>query len=257
MLGRYKAEVDRIADPVARALLGARIRPNQLTVLGLCCSAASAAAFAVDRQRWGGVLLTAAGAKFGKSEEGAVWLDPARTSPYKFYQFWLNTDDRDVERCLAFFTFFPVDEVAAIAAEHARDPGKRVAQRRLAAEMTSRIHGADIARGVVEASRFLFGGTDLRAAAPDVFRVLSQEIPAAHLSRAELEGLAFADALVRVGLASSKGEARRGIQGGGFSLNGGAITAPDRRLAAADLLAGGWVLLQKGRRSHALLVLDG
>src|SRR5512138_2502212 len=106
------------------------------------------------------LLTTATGAKFGKSEEGNVWLDPAKTSPYKFYQFWLNTDDRDVERCLNFFTFFPVEEIASIVAEQGRDPGKRVAQRRLAEEMTARIHGADTARGVVEASRLLFGGTD-------------------------------------------------------------------------------------------------
>ncbi len=203
------------------------------------------------------LLTTAAGAKFGKSEEGNVWLDPAKTSPYKFYQFWLNTDDRDVERCLRFFTFFPVGEVASIVAEHARDPGKRVAQRRLAEEMTDRIHGAETTRGVVAASRLLFGGTDLRAAVPDVFQVLSQEIPTARLARSELEGLPVTDALVRVGLASSKGDARRGIQGSGFSLNGDTIRAPDRRLGPADLLAGRYVMLQKGRRSYALLEVDG
>jgi tyrosyl-tRNA synthetase len=203
------------------------------------------------------LLTTAGGAKFGKSEEGNVWLDPARTSPYRFYQFWLNTDDRDVERCLKLFTFFPMDEVAAIAAEHGQDPGKRVAQRRLAEEMTARIHGTETARGVVEASRLLFGGTDLRAVGPDVFRLLSQEIPTAHLARSELDGLLVADALVRVGLASSKGDARRGIQGSGFSLNGEAVGAPDRRLAPADLLAGRYVMLQKGRRNYALLAVDG
>jgi tyrosyl-tRNA synthetase len=203
------------------------------------------------------LLTTAAGAKFGKSEEGAVWLDPGKTSPYKFYQFWLNTDDRDVDRCLKFFTFFPVGEVHSIIAEHGRDPGKRVAQRRLAEEMTARIHGADTARGVVEASQLLFGGTDLRAASPEVFRVLGEEIPTAHLARSELEGLPVTDALLRVGLASSKGDARRGIQGNGFSLNGAVVPAADRRLAPADLLAGRYVMLQKGRRNYALLVIEG
>ena len=203
------------------------------------------------------LLTTASGAKFGKSEEGAVYLDPERTSPYKFYQFWLNSDDRDVERWLRFFTFFPLDEIAALVAEHARDPGKRVAQRRLAEEMTVRIHGPEVTRGVVEASRILFGGTDLRGAGPEALAVLAGEIPTVRLTRAELEGLTAADALVRSGLATSKGDARRGIQGKGFSLDGETIAAADRKLGAADLLAGRYVLLQKGRRNYALLLVEG
>lgn len=203
------------------------------------------------------LLTTASGGKFGKSEEGAVWLDPRKTSPYKFFQYWLNTDDRDVEHWLDFFTFFPLEQVVAIMTEHVRDPGKRTAQRRLAEEMTARIHGAQTARGVVAASRLLFGGTDLRAAGPEVFEVLAQEIPVAHLPRAEVEGLPLLDGLVRAGLATSKGDARRGIQGGGFSVNGEPVRAPERRLGAADLLAGRWVMLQKGRKSYALLVVEG
>jgi tyrosyl-tRNA synthetase len=203
------------------------------------------------------LLTTSTGAKFGKSEEGNVWLDPAKTSPYKFFQFWLNTDDRDVERCLKFFTFFPVGEIDSLMAEHARDPGKRAAQRRLAEEMTSRIHGSDTARSVIEASRLLFGGTDLGAASAQVFQILAQEIPATRLAHAELEKLTAADALVRVGLATSKGDARRGIQGKGFSLNGAQIEGAERALTSADLLAGGYVLLQKGRRNYALLVVEG
>jgi tyrosyl-tRNA synthetase len=150
------------------------------------------------------LITTATGAKFGKSEEGAIWLDAERTSPYKLYQFWLNSDDRDVERWLRYFTFFPLEEIAALMAEQARDPGKRVAQRRLAEEMTARIHGAETARGVIEASRLLFGGTDLRAAGPEVFRILAQEIPTARVSKGELAELTAADAFVRLGLAASK-----------------------------------------------------
>ncbi|HET7826844.1 MAG TPA: tyrosine--tRNA ligase, partial [Anaeromyxobacter sp.] len=159
------------------------------------------------------LITTASGAKFGKSEEGAIYLDPQKTSPYKFYQFWLNSDDRDVERWLQYFTFFPQGEIAAIVAEQARDPGKRPAQRRLAEEMTSRIHGAETARSVVEASRLLFGGTELRSTDAGVFRVLAQEIPAVRVPRAELAGLSAVDALVRSGLATSKSDARRGIAG--------------------------------------------
>src|SRR5512146_1101536 len=158
------------------------------------------------------LLTTASGVKFGKTESGAVWLDPAKTSPYKFFQFWLNTDDRDVEKLLRYFTFFSMDEIAALVAEQARDPGKRPAQRRLAEEMTARVHGKDVARSVVEASRLLFGGMDLRGAGALVLRVLAQQLPVAGLRRGGVEGLAGRDALVKAGLATSKGDARRGIQ---------------------------------------------
>jgi tyrosyl-tRNA synthetase len=203
------------------------------------------------------LLTTSSGVKFGKTESGAVWLDAAKTSPYRFFQFWLNADDRDVERLLKFFTFFDLDEIAALLAEQARDPGKRPAQRRLATEMTSRVHGAEVARSVVEASRLLFGGTDLRAATADVLRVLAQELPVARVRRGELEGLSVLDALVRSGLAASKGDARRGIQGKGFLVNGEVVAAPERTLGAADLLHGAWVMLQKGKRNHALLAVEG
>jgi tyrosyl-tRNA synthetase len=122
--------------------------------------------------------------------------------------------------------------------------------------MTARIHGADTARGVVEASKLLFGGTDLRAAGAAVLEVLAQEIPCVRLARSELEGLTVADALVRAGLASSKGDARRGVQGKGFSVNGEQASAADHKLGAGDLLAGRYVMLQKGKRSYALLAIE-
>ena len=202
------------------------------------------------------LLTTASGAKFGKSEQGAIYLDPKKTSPYKFFQFWLQSEDADVERWLRYFTFFPVAEIQALMAEQAADPGKRVAQRRLAEEMTTRIHGAETCRGVVEASRLLFGGADWRAVGGDLLAVLAGEIPSAALPAAELAGLGVADALVKVGLASSKGDARRGIQGKGFSLNGAPVEAADRALSSADLLAGRYVMLQKGKRSYAVLVVQ-
>jgi tyrosyl-tRNA synthetase len=202
------------------------------------------------------LLTTASGAKFGKSEAGAVYLDPAKTSPYKFFQFWVNSEDADVERWLRYFTFFPMEEVRALVAEHGRDPGKRVAQRRLAEEMTARIHGADTTRSVIEASRLLFGATDLAAAGADVLGVLAGELPTAPLPRAALEGMSVLDALVQARLATSKGDARRGIQGKAFSVNGQPIVAPERTLGAADVLHGKYVMLQKGKRNHALLVLE-
>src|SRR6185436_4453367 len=107
------------------------------------------------------LLTTAAGNKFGQSEDGNVWLDPKKTSPYKFYQFWLNTDDRDVPGWLKLFTFMELEEIEALLGEQARDPGKRAAQRRLALEVTSRVHGAATAERVIAASAILFGGQPL------------------------------------------------------------------------------------------------
>ena len=203
------------------------------------------------------LLTTSSGAKFGKSEQGAIYLDPKKTSPYKFYQFWLNSEDADVERWLRYFTFFAVEEIAALMAEQAADPGKRTAQRRLAEEMTTRIHGAEVCRGVVEASRVLFGGGGLAAVPVEVLEVLAGEIPSVRVVQAELDGLSVADALVKVGLASSRGDARRGIQGKGFSVNGQVAAEADAKVGAAGLLAGRYVALQKGKRNHALLVVEG
>jgi tyrosyl-tRNA synthetase len=203
------------------------------------------------------LLTTASGAKFGKTEEGAVWLDPRKTTPYKFFQFWLQTEDADMGKVLRFFSFRPLPELEALLARHAADPGQRTAQRALAEEMTARVHGQATLDGVVAASRLLFGGTDLKVAGAETFEVLRQEIPAASLPRAELAGLSATDALVRAGLASSRGDARRGVQGKGFSLNGEAITDAERKLGEGDLLAGGYLLLQKGKRNYALLVIDG
>ena len=199
------------------------------------------------------LLTTASGTKFGKSEVGNVWLDPARTSPYQFYQFWLNIDDRDAERCLKLFTFLSLEEIASLMAAQAADPSRRVAQRRLADDVTSRVHGDATTRRVVAASQVLFGGTDLRSAEPGVFEVLGREIPCAKVAGEVLRsGASAVDLLVTAGLAASKGEARRGLQGRGFSLNGETL-AEDGRAGPADLLGGRWLLLQKGKKHFALI----
>ncbi len=202
------------------------------------------------------LLTTAAGGKFGKSEQGNVWLDPARTSPYQFFQFWLNTDDRDVARLLNFFTFLPLEEIAGVMAEQALDPGKRPAQRRLAREVTTRVHGAATTASVMQASQLLFGGLDLSTADAGVFAVLSGEVPTTQLAPEGFAGLSLVDALVQSKLAASKGEARRGLEQKGFSVNGKQADG-DRSLGAADLLAGRYLLLQKGKRNYALLVVGG
>jgi len=203
------------------------------------------------------LLTTAGGAKFGKSEDGNVWLDPARTSPYKFFQFWLNTDDRDVERLLNFFTFLAEGEIAAAMAAQAAEPGGRAAQRLLARDITTRVHGAETTERVIAASAILFGGTDLRAVDAGVFEVLSGEMPTTALPAGMLDtGLPLVDALVTSGLASSKSDARRGIQGKGFAVNGEKADDVDRVLTPGDLLADGYVMLQKGKKNYALLKVE-
>ena len=201
------------------------------------------------------LLTTAAGNKFGKSEDGNVWLDANKTSAYKFYQFWLNTDDRDVAGWLKLFTFMELDEIEALLAEQARDPGKRVAQRRLALEVTGRVHGAETAERVIAASAILFGGQPLVAASPEVLEVLEGEVPVASLSIAGLsDGVSLVDALVTAGLASSKADAKRGVEQKGYSVNGETVGA-GRVLKEEDLLAGRYIVLQKGKKNYAMLVV--
>lgn len=204
------------------------------------------------------LLTTASGAKFGKSEGGNVWLDPARTSPYQFHQFWLRSEDADAERLLRFFTFLPLEEIVAVMAEHATDPSRRVAQRRLADDVTARVHGAESVRRATAAAAILFGGGELRAADAATLAMVAAEVPAAVLPAGALggEGVPLAEALVQAGLAASKGEARRGLAGGGFSVNG-EVAADDRRLGPGDVLPGNLVFLRKGKKSWAVLHFEG
>ena len=135
---------------------------------------------------------------------------------------------------------------------------RRAAQRRLAREITATVHGADVAERVIAASSILFGGTDLRSARGDVLAVLEREVPTAEVPAAMLSaGLPVVDALVQVGLASSKGDARRGLQQRGFSVNGEPVTEAERKLDASDLLAGRFVMLQKGKKNYAMLSVTG
>jgi len=203
------------------------------------------------------LLTTASGTKFGKSEAGNVWLDAERTSPYRFYQFWLNTDDQDVERLLKLFTFMPLEEIDALAASHHERPAARIAQRALAEDVTTRIHGPETTAAVVQASRILFGDSEIRETSPAAFEVLAGELAVARVPASAMQqGLSVVEALTTVGLASSKADARRGIRGGGFSVNGAKIAKEDDVLSRASVLADRYILLQKGRKTHALLVID-
>ena len=203
------------------------------------------------------LLTTNAGSKFGKSEDGNVWLDPARTSPYKFYQFWLNQDDADVERLLRLFTFLPQPRIAELVAEHSADPGKRSGQRALAYEVTAMVHGAETTDRVIEASQLLFGGATNAHSSHEAYQELVDEVPTVRIPKdALVAGIALAEALVTAGLAASKSEARRGLEQKGFAVNGEKIEDPARGLGPADLKGGKYILLQKGKKNYALVVAE-
>jgi tyrosyl-tRNA synthetase len=200
-------------------------------------------------------LLTAGGGhKFGKSEEGNIWLDPERTTPYKFYQFWLNTEDQDVERFLKFFTFLPLETIEEIIMVHQGDPGKRHAQRVLAEDLTARVHGIETKDRVVEASKALFSGKSAGVPAD-----LLPEMPECLIPVHEFAaGMPMVDVLVRSGLASSRSDARRGIQGKGYYLNGEPVSGVDRMLSPQDLEdAGGKQVatLRKGKKNYVKVVV--
>jgi tyrosyl-tRNA synthetase len=203
------------------------------------------------------LITTASGTKVGKTEAGTVWLDPVRTSPFRFFQFWLNTNDADVENYLKWFTFQPLPEIEAIIAEHDANRSARVAQRRLAAAVTALVHGTDALARAERATGVLFGDTppqDLQLA--ELLDVFS-DVPSTELSRDRLsgEGMPVVDLLAETGIASSKGEARRLLAGGGVYLNGGRLDADGYQLRQRDAIAGEVLILRKGRRQNHVVRL--
>lgn len=192
------------------------------------------------------LVATASGTKFGKTEAGTVWLDPKLTSPYKFYQFWINVDDRDVPSYLRYFTLLSREEVESLDAGVKAAPEKRAAQAALAREVTSRVHGEASALIAEQAAAVLFGGGDPRGLSGDVFATLADEIPSASVA-AET---GIADALVALKLVASKGAARRLIEQGGVYINGERATAG---ITMAQPLSGGYQLIRKGARDYGLI----
>ena len=190
------------------------------------------------------LLTTASGAKMGKTAAGAVWLDPRRTSPFDFHQYWINVDDRDVERFLKLFTLLPMDEIARLAALRGADI--REAKRRLAFEVTRLVHGEEEAVAAERAADALFRGAGEGGAIP------SSTCPAADLAG---DGLELIAVLAQVGLAKSKGEARRLIRQGGIRVNGERVDDELRRLTAADV-QDGRIALQAGKKRHHHLIVE-
>ena len=193
------------------------------------------------------LLLRSDGKKFGKSEDGAVWLAADRTSPYQFFQYWMNVADADIERFLLQLTLLPVEECRVIAAAHAEAPHRRDGQRRLAREITTIVHGAEATAAAQEASAILFGGSPAGASA-QALEFLASEVPTSPFTA----GVTLAAVLAATPLASSLSDARRTISQGAASVNGEAVPE-DRPLTQADLLYSRWLLLRKGKRNYHLL----
>ena len=203
------------------------------------------------------LVTKADGTKFGKSESGNVWLDPARTSPYQFFQFWINVDDRDAGRYLRLFTFLERAEIEAVEAAAAARPGAREAQRLLAREVTSFVHGPAAAEAAELASAALFGG-DLRALDQAALAEVFADAPSSRLARSRLdaEGVGLVDLLAETGLVASKSAARQAVSQGGVSVNGVREADLERRLVPSDLLAGGFVVLKRGKRSYHVIHVE-
>lgn len=199
------------------------------------------------------LITRADGAKMGKSVGGAVWLDPQRTSPYRFHQFWLQLEDELVPTYLRMLSLRPIDEIEALVEEQANAPERRPGQRALADEMTTLVHGAAATSAATQAADVLFGG-DPTAVSADVLATLAEEVPASRQPSATLADPV--ELLVATALASSKSDARRLLQQGSVRANGTVMT-PDQVLRADDLLPGGFVLLRKGKRNYHLAEILG
>ena len=193
------------------------------------------------------LLLRSDGHKFGKSEDGAIWLAADRTSPYQFFQYWMNVADADIERFLLQLTLLPVEDCRAIAAEHAEAPHRRSGQRRLAREVTTIVHGPEATAAAQEASAILFGGSPAGASV-QALEFLATEVPTSPFTA----GVTLAAALAATPLASSLSDARRTISQGAVSVNG-SVAGEDRPLVSGDLLYSRWLLLRKGKRNYHLL----
>ncbi|MEV7354883.1 tyrosine--tRNA ligase [Kitasatospora sp. NPDC059811] len=193
------------------------------------------------------LIVKADGTKFGKTESGTVWLDPELTTPYAFYQFWLNADDRDVPNFLRIFSFRSKEEIEELERETTERPAARLAQRALAEELTTLVHGAEQYERAVAASKALFGQGDLADLEAPTLAAALAEVPKAEV--AELQSVV--DLLVAVGLAPSRSAARRTVKEGGAYLNNVKVTDEEAVPAEADLLHGRWLVLRRGKRNLA------
>lgn len=201
------------------------------------------------------LITTAEGTKFGKTEKGTVWLDAQKTSIYRFYQFWIQTDDRDVIRYLKYFTFLTKEEIDGLEKDHLARPEARVAHRALAKAMTEMIHGVAGAAEAVRASEILFGG-GLEGISEQTFGEIAGEVPTRQIEAAKLgeAGLPLIELLLVSGLSPSKGQARKDIEGGGIYINNVRESNAQRTVTGRDLLFSKYLLLRKGKRNYTVIV---
>src|SRR5947207_9727645 len=200
------------------------------------------------------LVTTSAGVKFGKTEAGAVWLDANLTSPYRFYQFWLNTDDRDVITYLKFFTWLSQDEIDQLEQTVKTSPESREAQRRLAREVTVLLHGETELEKAVRASEVLFGREISGLSVNEILDIFA-DVPSTEIDRSKLDGDGFTlgDALVLSGLAPSKGEAKRLVQGGGVAINNVRADEVRKSISASEFIDGQLLVLRKGAKHYHLI----
>ena len=199
------------------------------------------------------LVTTATGTKFGKTEAGAVFLDAKRTSPYQFYQYWVNADDRDTSKFLRLFTLRSPEEIGALERAIAERPAAREAQQALARDVTERVHGVEASRAAVEVSALLFGKGEASGLSAPALAALAAEVPFAEIAAPANEEFDVLDLFVTAQLAASKGAARRLLEQGGLAVNGRKLGADERAVAASAMLAGGHLLLKKGARDYALV----
>ena len=198
------------------------------------------------------LITRADGSKFGKSVDGAVWLSAERTSPYAFYQYWINIADADVERFLLQLTLVPVAEARTVASAHLADPGRREGQRRVAHELTTLVHGEAAARAAAAASQLLFGG-DPGEADADAFAMLATELAVTTVVPADLgSGIDAVDLLAGTGLVTSRSDARRSLEAGEVAVNGRRLAVGDS-VATDDLRHGRYLLVRRGKKRYALV----
>ncbi len=200
------------------------------------------------------LITNADGSKFGKTAAGAVWLDASKTSVYRFYQFWIRTEDRDVIRYLKYFTFLSREEISGMEKQHEQNPGARVAHKALARAMTELIHGSSATDEAVRASEVLFGG-ELAGVSEATFNEILTGAPVKEINKARLDGTGrpLVEVLIEAGLCASKGQARKDIEAGGIYVNNVRQTAFQCVISTSDLLFGKHLLLRKGKRNYVVL----
>ena len=202
------------------------------------------------------LLATTSGVKFGKTEAGTIWLDSGLTSPYRFYQFWFNTDDRDVITYMKFFTLLSQEEIQGYEEAVAARPEKREAQKKLAEEITRLVHGDTALEKAEKASRVLFGEEISQLSVEDITDIFA-DVPSSEIQKSQFsgDGTPFVDITVSAGLASSKGEARRLIQGGGLYLNNVRVSDVQRSISLSDSIGGQVFIIRKGAKQYHLVRL--